>query len=140
MAIAGGTEVGPRGGQTWRTARGSDGAAGSVGAWKLVSYELRYADGKTVYPLSREPNDYLVYTADGHMCRAMMSGDRPRFAGDNFQIGDPEDQTAAARTYLPCRGPYEVAGTGWCIAWRSAPSPSGSARSRSAASSWRAIS
>ena len=81
-----------------------------VGAWRLVSYELRYADGPTVYPLGREPSGYLVYSADGHMCGAMMSGDRPRFAGDNFQKGSAEDQAATARTYVSYCGPYEVLG------------------------------
>jgi hypothetical protein len=86
------------------------GRHGLAGAWKPVSYELRYANGETVYPLDREPSGYPMYSADGHMCGAMMSSDTPRFAGDNFQKGNPEDHVTAARTYPSYFGPYEVPG------------------------------
>ena len=81
-----------------------------VGTWKLVSYELRYADGTTSHPLGRRASGYLIYIADGHICGAMMRDDRPHFAGDNFQKGGVEDQAATARTYVCYCGPYEVRG------------------------------
>ena len=60
-----------------------------LGAWKLVSTELRYPDGHTTpYPdLGSDATGFLLYTPSGHMCAQLMKPGRPKWA-------DPEHPTA----------------------------------------------
>ena len=39
---------------------------GLVGAWRLVSWENRAADGQVTYPMGSDALGCLLYTADGH--------------------------------------------------------------------------
>jgi len=61
-----------------------------LGAWKLVSTEIRYPDGHTTpYPdLGPDAVGFLLYTSDGHMCAQLMKPGRPKWA-------DAERPTAA---------------------------------------------
>ncbi|MEP6643693.1 MAG: lipocalin-like domain-containing protein [Acidobacteriaceae bacterium] len=61
-----------------------------IGAWELVSTEERMVDGSKRPYQDVGPNGkgYLMYTADGHMCAALMNPDRPAW-GD---INKPTDQ------------------------------------------------
>jgi hypothetical protein len=43
-----------------------------VGAWWLVSWENRAADGQVTYPMGADATGYLMYTADGH-CSVTIS-------------------------------------------------------------------
>ncbi|MBJ9925962.1 lipocalin-like domain-containing protein, partial [Burkholderia cenocepacia] len=45
-----------------------------VGAWRLVSYEIRPRDGGTVtYPLGRDARGWILYTPDGYMSAQLMA-------------------------------------------------------------------
>ena len=61
-----------------------------LGAWKLVSTEIRYLDGHTTpYPdLGPDAIGFLLYTPDSHMCAQLMKPGRPKWA-------DAERPTAA---------------------------------------------
>ncbi len=49
-----------------------------VGAWRLVSYEIRPRDGGTVtYPLGRDARGWILYTPDGYMSAQLMAPGRP---------------------------------------------------------------
>jgi Lipocalin-like domain len=52
-----------------------------LGAWKLLSTEYKYPDGRTTpYPdLGREAAGFLMYTPSGHMCAQLMKPGRPRW-------------------------------------------------------------
>ena len=57
-----------------------------VGAWRLLSLENLDADGRAAYPLGRDAEGILTYTAEGYMCIAIMDAHRPAFAsGDRFE-------------------------------------------------------
>jgi hypothetical protein len=79
-----------------------------VGAWRLLSWENRTAEGRVTYPLGREVSGYILYTADGHMNVAIMAAGRPRFAGTDPLGGTVEERAAAAKTYLSYAGTYEI--------------------------------
>jgi len=36
-----------------------------VGAWRLVSWENRAADGQVTYPMGADPSGYVLYTGNG---------------------------------------------------------------------------
>jgi len=57
-----------------------------LGAWKLVSTELRYPDGHTTpYPdLGPNATGFLLYTPSGHMCAELMKPSRPKWANGEF--------------------------------------------------------
>jgi hypothetical protein len=53
-----------------------------LGAWKLVSTEDKYPDGRTTHfpDLGRDALGFLMYTPSGHMCAQLMKPGRPRWS------------------------------------------------------------
>ena len=81
-----------------------------VGAWSLVSYEARTAEGEVSYPIGRDAIWYIMYTPDGHMSIAIMSANRANYASGDLRGGTVEEKLAAAETYLSYCGRYELNG------------------------------
>ena len=81
-----------------------------VGTWKLVSYEVRSADGKVIYPWGKKPEGRLMYASDGHVSVARMAPDRPKFEARELKFGTPEEKVAAVDKYISYAGRYEVQG------------------------------
>ena len=81
-----------------------------VGAWKLVAWENRAADGRVTHPFGRDAVGYLLYTPEGHMCATLMRVGRPRFAAGDLLAGEPAEQLAAVRGYLSYAGRYTFLG------------------------------
>ena len=79
-----------------------------VGAWRLVSYEARTAEGEVSYPLGRDAIGYIMYTPDGYMSVAMMSANRANYASGDLRGGSVEENLAAAETYISYCGRYEL--------------------------------
>ena len=79
-------------------------ANGLIGAWRLVSWSLVYADGRAPdYPLGEDAQGILMYTADGHVSATLMKKARPAEA--------PVSEAEAARAYgesFAYAGRYEV--------------------------------
>jgi hypothetical protein len=81
-----------------------------VGAWRLVSYEARTADGEVSHPLGRDALGYIMYTADGHMSVDIMSANRTNYASGDLRGGTVAEKLAAAETYISYCGRYELQG------------------------------
>lgn len=81
-----------------------------VGTWRLVSYEVRRADGRITYPWGRDPVGRLMYSEDGYVSVAMMSANRPHFVAKDVKRGSVEEKAAAVDTYISYCGRYEVQG------------------------------
>jgi hypothetical protein len=79
-----------------------------VGAWRLISWENRTAEGRVTYPMGKGASGYILYTADGYMSVAIMAAERPRFTGDDPLGGTVEARALAAKTYLSYAGTYEI--------------------------------
>ena len=71
-----------------------------VGTWRLLSYEIRRADGEIKYPWGQEPVGLLIYSGDGYMSVAMMSASRTRFVDKDVKKGSNEEKAAAVDTYV----------------------------------------
>jgi hypothetical protein len=81
-----------------------------VGTWKLISYEVRSADGKVIYPWGEKPEGRLMYADDGHVSVAMMAPGRPKFEARELKLGTAEEKVAAVDKYISYAGRYEVQG------------------------------
>lgn len=79
-----------------------------VGTWRLVSWELRDANGQISYPFGQAAIGYIIYTADGYMNAAIMRPNRPLFAAGDFLEGAAEERAAAAASYISYAGPCEL--------------------------------
>ncbi|MBJ9594843.1 lipocalin-like domain-containing protein [Burkholderia seminalis] len=84
-----------------------------VGAWRLVSYEVRPRDGSaTAYPLGRDARGWILYTPDGYMSAQMMATGRPPYANGDLHHGTDAEYAAAARGYIAYSGPFQVTDDG----------------------------
>src|SRR5581483_9673848 len=84
-------------------------AAQLVGTWQLVSIEDTIA-GK-IQPaadLGAHPVGFLMYAADGHMCAALVDGDRPAWK-DPAKPTDAE-KVAYYDTFIAYAGTFKVDG------------------------------
>ncbi len=80
-----------------------------LGAWALVSYELRAIDGTLIeYPFGDDAQGFLIYTDDGYMSAQLMRRDRPLYEHPSGAGGTTEQSAAAARGYLAYSGPFDV--------------------------------
>ena len=80
-----------------------------VGAWRLVSYEVRDGAGVHVgYPLGDDAVGYLVYTVDGLMSVQIMRLGRTSYLAGGLGDGTDAESAEAARGYVAYAGPYHV--------------------------------
>jgi len=79
-----------------------------VGAWQLVSTEERLSDGsKRPYrDLGPHGKGYLMYSADGHMCAALMNPDRPIWKDEDAPT--PGEKASALDGFVAYCGRFEV--------------------------------
>jgi hypothetical protein len=81
-----------------------------VGAWRLVSWENRSADGTVTYPLGEDAAGFILYTDDGCMAVAIMRAGRRPFAAGDLLGGSTEEKAHAAETYVSYCGRYAYRG------------------------------
>ncbi len=79
-----------------------------VGAWKLVSFEMRDDEGQITFPLGRDVRGYIIYTENGYISVSLMSADRQPFARGDMLAGTMEEKERAADTYISYCGTYEL--------------------------------
>ncbi len=79
-----------------------------IGVWKLVSYEIRLADGIVVRPMGRGVQGILMYEVGGHMAFQITDPDRPPFASGDWLKGTPEEIQTAFEGCLAYFGTFEV--------------------------------
>jgi hypothetical protein len=89
------------------TVRGSDAV---VGAWRLVSWENRAADGEDSYPMGTDALGYLLYTADGRFSVTISRRGRPGFAAGDLLGGTTEEQARAVQDFVAYTGRYSFLG------------------------------
>ncbi len=80
-----------------------------VGAWTAVSWELRPTDGgESYYPLGKDAQGLLIYSADGYMSVSLMRPGRVPFETPWLLEGTPAEKVAAMESYTAYAGRYEV--------------------------------
>jgi len=90
--------------------RGTDDGHGLVGAWRLVSWENRAADGRVSYPMGGDALGYLMYSADGRFSVTISRAHRARFTGDDLLGGTEPEKARAAEGFVAYAGCYTFHG------------------------------
>ena len=79
-----------------------------LGAWKLVSFESRLADGSVRLPFGKAPVGIAIFSPDGHVAAQLMRPDRPRFASDEQNTGTAEEIRQAFSNCVAYFGKCEI--------------------------------
>ena len=79
-----------------------------IGAWRLVSYEVRSESGEVSYPLGRDLVGSLIYTDDGHVAATLMRPGRPAFKAGDILGGTVEEKVGAVNGYVSYCGTFRV--------------------------------
>jgi hypothetical protein len=83
---------------------------GLVGAWRLVSWENRGADGQVSHPMGADALGYLLYTADGRFSVTISRADRARFTGGDLLGGTVPEKAHAVEGFVAYAGWYTCHG------------------------------
>jgi hypothetical protein len=81
-----------------------------VGAWQLLSWENRAADGQITYPMGADALGYLLYTADGRFSVTISRRGRAGFAAGDLLSGTTEEQARAVEGFVAYAGRYSFHG------------------------------
>lgn len=79
-----------------------------VGAWKLVTFEFRTADGNIIYPFGERARGTIIYTESGRYSAQLIRRGRPRFASGDQMTGTPEEIEAGFKGCISYFGSYEM--------------------------------
>jgi Lipocalin-like domain len=80
-----------------------------VGAWGLVSWENRAADGGVSYPMGADARGYLIYSRDGRFSVTISRANRVGFTGDDLLGGTVLEKANAAQSFVAYAGRYTLA-------------------------------
>lgn len=77
-----------------------------IGSWRLESWSLVYEDGRpSEYPLGRDADGFILYTADGHVSATLARRGR-----QPLRSLDAAEKAKAYDDCFACAGTYEVRG------------------------------
>lgn len=79
-----------------------------VGAWRLVSFEVRIDGGEVTYPFGEKAHGTLIYTAGGRYSVQVFHGDRPSIESGDQMTGTLEEALANFRGCVSYFGAYDV--------------------------------
>jgi Lipocalin-like domain len=81
-----------------------------VGAWRLVSWVNRAADGQVTYPMGSDAMGYLLYGADGRFSITISRKGRAGFAAGDLLSGTAEEKARALEGFVAYAGRYSFHG------------------------------
>ncbi len=85
----------------------SQNSAPIVGAWKLISFEIRKDDGQVIYPYGEDAQGSIIYTESGRFAAQVARPDRPEIAAGDQMKGTAEEIKANYEGFISYYGPYE---------------------------------
>ena len=77
-----------------------------LGAWRLVSFELRREDGEVIQPFGPDAQGSLIYAASGSFSFQIHRTDRPRIAAGDQMKSSEEETVLNYRGYVAYHGRY----------------------------------
>lgn len=82
-----------------------------VGAWRLLTWEIAYSDGRPPsHPFGADAEGLLMYTPDGFMSVAIARAGRREISGDSPRRAPPIERAEAFDGYFTYAGRYRVSG------------------------------
>jgi hypothetical protein len=86
-------------------------AAAFLGAWKLHTWDILYADGRAPsYPFGSDAVGWIIYSPEGRMAVTICRPSRPRLSTENVRKAPTEEKTAAFDSYFTYSGPFTIDG------------------------------
>jgi hypothetical protein len=79
-----------------------------IGAWELVSFEIRKENGEVIYPFGDDAQGFIIYTEPGRFSVQLMRTNRPRFASGDQMKGTVEEIEASYKGCISYYGSFEV--------------------------------
>ena len=79
-----------------------------IGAWQLLSFEIRQEGGAVIQPFGPDPKGSIIYTDTGRVSAQVMRSDRPEFANEDQMKGTPGEMEASFRGCISYFGAYHV--------------------------------
>src|SRR5437868_1111701 len=79
-----------------------------VGAWRLVTWEIGYPDGRVSHPYGPDAVGLLCYTSDGHMSASIARAVRPALSSANPRRAEQGERADAFDSFFAYAGPYEI--------------------------------
>ncbi len=89
-----------------------------VGAWRLVSFEVRIDDGEIAFPFGEDAQGVLIYTAGGRFSAQVMRRDRPKVASGDQMRSTPEEAVANFFGCVSYFGAYDLDADGGYLVHR----------------------
>jgi lipocalin-like protein len=83
-------------------------ATNLVGAWRLISYEDRPAQGAVKRPYGDQPKGMVIYDRSGAMSIQIMAVPHPKVASGTDEKVTPQEKIALFDAYLAYFGTYTV--------------------------------
>jgi hypothetical protein len=81
-----------------------------VGAWRLVSWENRAADGQVTHPMGTDAIGYVLYTAVGRFSVTISRPGRAGFAAGDLLGGTTEEKARAVEGFVAYAGRFSFDG------------------------------
>jgi len=79
-----------------------------VGAWRLVTFEFRKADGRVIYPFGEKAQGSIIYTESGRYSAQLMRKDRPKFKSGDQMKGTVEEIESNYKGCISYFGTYKI--------------------------------
>ena len=79
-----------------------------IGAWRLITFEFRKADGIVIYPFGERARGSIIYTESGRYSAQLMRIDRPRFASGDQMKGTVHEIEANYKGCISYFGTYDL--------------------------------
>src|SRR3954453_16357796 len=79
-----------------------------LGAWKLISYELRFPSGSVLKPFGEAPIGRILYQANGQMSAQLMGPGTSFFSSSDPLKATTDEAVTAWRNYIGYWGTYTV--------------------------------
>lgn len=84
------------------------GHASIIGAWKLLSFEVRNSNGEVTHPFGEDPDGSIIYTESGRFSAQLFRPGRPEFASGDQTQGTDEEIKANYEGFISYFGSYEL--------------------------------
>lgn len=88
--------------------RGAMSPLSIIGAWRLITFEFRKADGNVIHPFGEKARGSIIYTESGRYSAQLMRIDRPRLASGDQLKGTVEEIEVNYKGCISYFGTYEL--------------------------------
>lgn len=79
-----------------------------LGAWRLVSFQVKKEDGTCVPPFGDDAHGSILYLESGHFSAQLMRCGRPCFASADQMTGSPAEMKACFQGYVAYYGTFPL--------------------------------